>query len=962
MDDKSYLTFAKRKKKRVSGTINKEKFKKSFLKSEKYVRVSTLNKNISKKTFLHTLFKGFIKPYNERNTAFYSILCIINNIYKCHYFTEHRCLICKPLHENTSKLEEENLHYCSSDGDDNSPTFPFNIYYNFKKINLIELGKAKNFHTNGRSGGDVSVSPCAVKKYAKGSDTTCRDSEKNKEGSEREKKKVKKEEVQNEKREGTIFEENKNIMLSESVKSSVSNNKTKLSVSITKQNISVCETQPFSTCPIQNFLNGKFNFANAQKYNFLSHDKIDNVVDVYNFDVYDKINIYDKILLDLNQNEIHPTVLRTGIFFNKYMNTSHNHRNVDLLIALKSFIKDYTLPPYEPINRHMKIVIDKEINYIIMCKKHSISMGEVIRWFKHMITEHIGKSILEETKEIIINNINNYIRTKIVVPSIHISNYISENIIDNNDILLIYTFDYDIYLSIVKAKKKGKNFQIILVDSEPYKNSYNIKLYTKLGILVTYTLISGLFYNIKKCTKVLLGIDAIIHNSVYGYVGTSIICMMSSINNVQVYIVCETYKISNKIIIDSFSMNNINNNLDIYDYIYMHHYHNATPHKSVFKKDKYVDHSITFSKKLNNFIESYSDIKSNSILFSNVNSAGSRTPPILSPRITYSPVQPKRSNSPKRTCDIEVAIAATDANVSFLIETEEAEKPNNTVTKSGCTLQSNNDVPLFVKNCKEEKRDTVILKESHYETIKINERKEEKSSVRINEKIVSSNHVKEVNSSTVVSTKGILKHPINLSQGSKNESENISHQNNKQNYTNLSNDSKNINKKNKVFFNLKSDKTFYEKNSYSVNFKNCFDTPSNNMNAQMKQNQGEEDKICCNTICDSICNSIGNINIKNVCTDKHYGTNLFSSVLSHIDKINSNSDKSFYVANICSDVTPLKYISYIVTESNDAYVSTFLHTAYFHQTCLGVKHLEDKNNVEIGKANSTSFSSNNPIL
>ncbi|KAI4838833.1 translation initiation factor eIF-2B subunit delta [Plasmodium brasilianum] len=969
MEDKSYLMFAKRKKKRVNGKINKEKLKKSFLKNEKYVRVSTLNRNISKKTFLHTLFKSFIKPYNEKNTAFYSILCIINNIYKCHYFTKHRCLICKPLHERTLKSQEDNVTYNSSDGDDNY-LFPYNIYYNLKKINLIESGKTKNNSNNNKyqvidKSNDISLSHNVTGKLIQKNEKEC-GFEKNTEEIEKEKKKVLTEENKNKEGENEerdiIYQERKNIVLSESVKLNALNNKTKLNVNIIKKNITINETQVSNTCPVQNFLNTRINLTNVQQYHFLSHDKI-NYVDLYNFDIFDKINIYDKILLDLNQNEIHPNVLRTGIFFNKYINTTHNHRNVDLLVALKSFIKDYTLPPYEPINRHMKVVIDKEINYIIMCKKHSISMGEVIRWFKNMISEHIGKSILEETKVIITNNINNYIRTKIVIPSIIISNYVSENIIHDSDILLIYTFDYDIYLSIVKARKKGKNFEIILVDSEPYKNSYNIKLYTKLGIPVTYTLISGLFYNIKRCTKVLLGIDAIIHNSVYGYVGTSIICMMSNINNIYVYIVCETYKISNKIIIDSFSLNNINNNLDIYDYIYMHHYHHATPHKCASQRDKQEDHGLMFSKKLNTFIESYADIKSNSVLFSKngvenrsscYSSSGNRCSNNSSsvcgkPIITYCVSQLKRANSSQNgskftstqkkeqtvTCEDQPTekFQGNEMNIgyeknteqyssnscySLHIKTSTEHESSNNVLKSVSTVEEKN-TSFFMNSYKEEKRENSILKDGLYEKLNIYKMNEEESNIEEKKgNTFSLSHIKEVsnNSSSIISTKGILKQPISVFRDIKNESTNISITY-KQSCANLLNDdNKNVNKNNKVFSNLKSDKNYCEKSKYSLNFRNSINinTMPNNLNKRTEYNKLEEDKICCNNICNSICNSIGHMNIKNVCTDNYIETNLFSSVLSHINKINSNTDKSFYVANICNDVTPLKYISYIVTE------------------------------------------------
>ncbi|CZT98389.1 translation initiation factor eIF-2B subunit delta [Plasmodium falciparum NF54] len=1071
MDDKSYSTFAKRKKKRVNGKINKEKFKKNIIKNDKYVKASTLNKNISKKTFLHTLFKSFIKPYNEKNTAFYSILCIINNIYKCTYFNEHRCFICKSLYEDTSKQLEEKkniYYYYSSDGDDNN--FPYNIYYNIKKINLNESNKTSKNSSNSNKiivttnkNNAKTLNSCLLNEcphFSDSSNLEYRDEERKKndgttedhnEAKENKENKESKENIKN----MTNVENCNKVKMNVTLRH-ISNNNKSTNINNNNNNNNNNSNNNYSenqlcACPVQNFVNVKLNFCNSNQYHFLSHEK-SNFVDIYNFKVFDKINMYDKILLDLNQNEIHPNILRTGIFFNKCSITTHNHRNVDLLIALKSFIKDYTLPPYEPINKHMKVVIDKEINYIIMCKKHSVSMGEVIRWFKNMISEHIGKNVLEETKEIITNNINNYIRTKIVIPSINISNYVSNHIIENHDVILIYTFDYDIYLSIIKAKRNGKKFEIILVDSEPYKNSYNIKLYTKLGISVTYTLIGGLFYNIRRCTKVLLGIDAIIHNSVYGHVGTSIICMISNLNNVDVYIVCETYKISNKILIDSFSMNNINNNLDIYDYMYMHHYHHhSNPHKCDQKCNKNVEGGTHFNKKLNNFIHSFSDIKKKNILFNNINTKYKK-PTVRYISTSGSPfalnekaLNKKKKNNKEEWEQDEAKAVIEDKtmediqNVKY-VENEDVKKIKDTKERKGeqledelkssnktlfnksnasledqktenlketepqklyiqysneritnemkmkyeskiehcnnyksssytrhiettkfhestdtlvkCQNVTNNNesnITCCTKNFKEEKTNITDVQEKYiHQMNNINDIEMEKKNSKTKEEKISLNYVKEINTVssnstfTTGSTKSILKQQTYLSHEIKNEktmvkinyknvSQTISSDNNNNNNNN--NNSKVINKKNKVFFNLKNGKNNFEKSTYSLNFKNHFDIKSSNINTSTDQNIDENDKdqICCNDICHSICKSIGNVNIKNVCTDKHNDTNLFTSVFSHINKINSNNDKSFYVANICNDVTPLKYINYIVTEvglytsSNKNALNAFIH-------------------------------------
>ncbi|ANQ07920.1 Uncharacterized protein PCOAH_00022100 [Plasmodium coatneyi] len=983
MEDKPYVTFHKRKKTRANAKVSREKIKKNFLRNEKFIRVSTRSKSSTKKTFLHTLFKSFIKPYNEKNTAFYSILCIINNIYKCHYFSKHRCLICKPLHERSaSLLQGGGAYYDDCDGEDSASacasmssissttasttatvTFPYDIYYNLRKINLIESGKLKSTSCGDKSEGSHQACDAEPNRGV-----LLLDPEKRKiaeDGNESESGATHRVTTGvvnapvGEKKSSECLHQDKNANQQvDAAKPNVINNRPKSSATAMRKNVSVSnkEVSPING-PIKNFISAKLNLTNVQHYYFLSHGK-EPFEDPYHFDVFEKINIFDKILLDLNQSEIHPNVLRTGIFFNKYLNTTHNDRNVDLLTALKCFIKDYSLPPYEPINRHMKVVIDKEINYIIMCKKHSISMGEVIRWFKNMITEHIGKNVLEQTKVIITNNINNYIRTKIVMPSIHISNYVAEHVITHNDILLIYTFDYDIYLSIVKAKRSGKNFQIILVDSEPYKNSYDIKLYTKLGIPVTYTLIGALFYNIKNCTKVLLGIDAIIHNSVYAYVGTSIICMMAHLSNVHVYIACETYKISNKIIIDSFSINNINNNLDIYNYIYMHHHphhrhhshydhyrhqkQHAASQKSTPQMNKCVDHGVMFNRKLNTFINSYADISSSAVLFNNSEIGSGGNAP-CKPLIKYfsveagkkgpgasSPPSGRSNHAQEKVYRLEVApppsIRGNPSEIllkgDHKINCQSSESNDHPRSSNPGVLKTNNDPSpgscnTFLKDadttCSGREASTLFSKKEY-------SNQEEQASANRNSELGirgSGKEVKIVTTASVLttrstsklgSTRGILKQPGRTSNQNITE-KNKSPLNCKQNCGNVPNHSKNVVKRNRVLFNLKSGK-----GSSPPRFNSYVGAPSNNLSTHIEGCESDEEKFCCNSICDSICTSIGNMNIKNVCTDTHNETNLFSSVQSHISKINSTTDKSFYVANICNDVTPLKHITYIVTE------------------------------------------------
>lgn len=830
MEDKAFAEFTRRRKKKVNTRINKDKFKKSFLKNEKYKR-SMVSKSSCKKTYLYSLFKSFIKPYNERNTVFYSILCIINNINRCRFFEDQRCLICKSRETVLEKEEDSDKAHVED-------------------VGIRELASSSNYHWNRRSRNNSLDTngrreENRVKRRGK---NKCSGNVSNELGDivgeieiEETEKKVEKERVEKFER---MVEKNGKVL--ETIEESVhvsewkhsKENLTDLIRSESKKSITVhvknviqgnikrrIHSNETETSKSNLTVYGKMNLSSQKnRFSFFSNENL-GFRDIFHFELLDKINMHDKILLDLSQTDIHPTILRTGIFFNKYCNTTHNHRNVDLLIALKCFIQDYSLPPYEHIKKHMKIVIDREINYIIMCKKHSVSMGEVIRWFKCMVSEHIGKRVLEETKECIVNSIDNYIRTKIVSPSISIANYISNNIIEANDVLLLYTFDYVVYLSIVKAKRKGTKFEIILVDSEPYKNANNIKLYTKLGIRVTYTLISALMYNLKKCTKILLGIDAVIHNSVYGSVGTSVICMIANLHNVKVYIICETYKISNKIIIDSFNMNNINNNMDIYNYMYMHHYHhgvsttsNTTQERN---KNKNIDTGLAFNKKLNSQMDSLLQTKIQDILF-----------PVSSDTVNRSPI-----------------IRYVDKMQRVTTKKEEG----------------------FNKSTKGNREDYEINERRN----KLMYKKEEYKEPSVNKNTL--NSMKENPNCFIVSKE--MKKPEQL--------------------------------KGDVFSMKKGNDSNVKRHCISY-FMNPFVSKTGSGKIQAEDTKGNSS--CCNNTCSTIRNQIGDVDIKNVCTDKYNETNLFSAVFSHINKINSNSDKSFYVANISNDITPLKYINYIITE------------------------------------------------
>ena len=59
---------------------------------------------------------------------------------------------------------------------------------------------------------------------------------------------------------------------------------------------------------------------------------------------------------------------------------------VPALVAFQRFIEDYCPPPYQSVEKHLKVVLDKHISFITQCRSHSIPMGGAIRWLKATLT------------------------------------------------------------------------------------------------------------------------------------------------------------------------------------------------------------------------------------------------------------------------------------------------------------------------------------------------------------------------------------------------------------------------------------------------------------------------------------------------------------------------------------------------------------------------------------------------
>ena len=112
-----------------------------------------------------------------------------------------------------------------------------------------------------------------------------------------------------------------------------------------------------------------------------------------------------------------------------------------------------------------------------------------------------------------------------------------------------------------EAKGQGKSFHVVVVDSRPELEGRGLlaKL-TQAGIPCTYVFVNALSYAMANVTKVFMGAAAIMANGAgLSRIGTAIVAMTATSQNAPVIFCCETYKLCERVQLDSIVSNELGN-------------------------------------------------------------------------------------------------------------------------------------------------------------------------------------------------------------------------------------------------------------------------------------------------------------------------------------------------------------------------------------------------------------------
>ncbi|KAK4515357.1 uncharacterized protein ATC70_010302 [Mucor velutinosus] len=257
--------------------------------------------------------------------------------------------------------------------------------------------------------------------------------------------------------------------------------------------------------------------------------------------------------------DLHPTVLSLALLFSQYKIAGSSARCVAVLETFSQVIKDHQPPDDATFVRHIQKHLDPHIAFLLKFRYMSLSIRECIRWLKKIMADLVAMHppvADEDARQMLQNQIARFIRERITMADELIAHNALTKI-EDGDVILTFAKSSVVERIFLEAKKVGRDFQVIVIDSRPLLEGKNlcVKL-VKSGIKCKYILISGIYDALKTATKVFMGSHAILNNgSSYARIGSAAIAMAATDNQIPVILCCETYKFVNRTQVDSLVMN-----------------------------------------------------------------------------------------------------------------------------------------------------------------------------------------------------------------------------------------------------------------------------------------------------------------------------------------------------------------------------------------------------------------------
>jgi len=259
--------------------------------------------------------------------------------------------------------------------------------------------------------------------------------------------------------------------------------------------------------------------------------------------------------------DLHPRVLELGLLYASGQIRGGNARCRAMLECFSDVLEDYQ-PPQDcrDIRAHLdQHILKPSFSYWAEdCRPHSVSMGNAFTFLKSAVASLDRDMSLEEIITVLQETTKAYVQERLDFADQVISDFASTKIVDG-DVILTYAHSSVVESLLKSAASSEKKFRVVVADSRPLLEGKTLlKSLREAGIECCYILLNSLSYIMQDVTKVFLGASALMSDgSVLSRVGTACVALLAQSSNKTVLVCCETYKMSNRVQLESITGNEL---------------------------------------------------------------------------------------------------------------------------------------------------------------------------------------------------------------------------------------------------------------------------------------------------------------------------------------------------------------------------------------------------------------------
>ena len=293
----------------------------------------------------------------------------------------------------------------------------------------------------------------------------------------------------------------------------------------------------------------------------------------------------------------HPAVVALGYKYATGEVRGGNARCRHMLACFETVLNDFTPQPSAAVessappvdSRHIldQLILKSSFQFWTeQCRPHSVSMGNAFTALKAAVASLDRTLSFAEMKCILLETISAYCRERIDYADRAIADLAHQKLFQSSrpsvvgggvcgslkehreEVILTYGYSEVVDLTLRQAatEEEKSTFRVIVVDSQPLLEGR--RLLSQLRkyapqIECTYVLLHALTYVLQDVTKVVMGASALMSDgSVWGRAGSACVALAAHAEHIPVLVCSETYKISNRVQLESLTSNELGSPYD----------------------------------------------------------------------------------------------------------------------------------------------------------------------------------------------------------------------------------------------------------------------------------------------------------------------------------------------------------------------------------------------------------------